>query len=372
MLIAAAKEGCELADEIGDRGYSRGCRWCLGTAHWVLGDIAVAEAQFRELTTEADGAHALIWQVNARSLLCHVLAHSGRADEGRALALEALDGAAEIGLYQEGVVYAALAVAELAGGGVDAARDASEAARDRLVGMLPRLATTTVKSWAQVALARGDLTAARRFADEDVSAAAGWFMVQALATRARVALAENETGQAERDAHDALTRAAEMRAHLFVPDLLECLGGLAHGAGNHLEAVRLFAAAHMIRQRTGIVRFSDIRGTTRGIGGNNPQSAERRTIRPGVERRHGAVHRRSHRLRPGGRGERKRPSTGWASMTPTEHDVVRLVSEGLGNKDIGSRLFISPRTVQTHLTHVYAKLGLTSRMQLVQEAARRG
>ena len=49
-----------------------------------------------------------------------------------------------------------------------------------------------------------------------------------------------------------------------------------------------------------------------------------------------------------------------------EHDVVRLVQEGLGNKDIGARLFISPRTVQTHLTHVYAKLGLTSRVQLVQ------
>jgi len=56
---------------------------------------------------------------------------------------------------------------------------------------------------------------------------------------------------------------------------------------------------------------------------------------------------------------------------PMENDVVRLVSEGLGNKDIGARLFISPRTVQTHLTHVYAKLGLTSRVQLVQEAGRR-
>ena len=71
-----------------------------------------------------------------------------------------------------------------------------------------------------------------------------------------------------------------------------------------------------------------------------------------------------------GRGERKRPASGWASLTPTERDVVRLVSAGLGNKDIATRLFVSPRTVETHLTHVYTKLGLASRVQLAQEAAR--
>jgi DNA-binding CsgD family transcriptional regulator len=71
-----------------------------------------------------------------------------------------------------------------------------------------------------------------------------------------------------------------------------------------------------------------------------------------------------------GRGERKRPTIGWESLTPTERDVVRLVSEGLPNKDIATRMFVSPRTVQTHLTHVYTKLGLTSRVQLVHEAAR--
>ena len=40
------------------------------------------------------------------------------------------------------------------------------------------------------------------------------------------------------------------------------------------------------------------------------------------------------------------------------------------NEPLGTRLFISPRTVQTHLTHIYAKLGLSSRLQLIQHAAR--
>ncbi len=71
-----------------------------------------------------------------------------------------------------------------------------------------------------------------------------------------------------------------------------------------------------------------------------------------------------------GRGERKRASSGWESLTPAELDVVGLVTEGLGNKDIATRLFLSPRTVQAHLTHVYTKLGIASRFQLIQEAAR--
>ncbi len=71
-----------------------------------------------------------------------------------------------------------------------------------------------------------------------------------------------------------------------------------------------------------------------------------------------------------GHGKRKRPSAGWESLTPTETDVVRLVRDGLTNKDIAARLLISPRTVQTHLTHVYTKLGLASRVHLVREASR--
>ncbi|HTY32074.1 MAG TPA: LuxR C-terminal-related transcriptional regulator [Mycobacterium sp.] len=368
--VAAATEGRDLAAEIGDRGYSRGCRWCLSGAQFMRGDVAGAEALLRDLMAESDAAHALIFQVAGRSSLCHVLANSGRGDAGRAVALEALDGAAELGIYMEGVVYAALAFAALAAGDVDAAADASDAAHERLAGW-SWLASTFTKPAAQVALARGDLAIARRCADDDVAASTGAFSVHALTTRTRVALAENEPGQAERDVHDALTRAAELRVHLFVPDLLELLAALAHDAGSHVEAARLFGAAHAVRQRTGIVRFrvydaeyaASVAATREALSDKDFDAAWEAGAALSTDEAIAYARR--------GRGERKRPPTGWDSLTPAERDVVRLVSEGLGNRDIGDRLFVSPRTVQTHLTHVYAKLGVTSRMQLAQEIARR-
>jgi DNA-binding CsgD family transcriptional regulator len=72
-----------------------------------------------------------------------------------------------------------------------------------------------------------------------------------------------------------------------------------------------------------------------------------------------------------GRGERQRPKTGWPSLTPVERDVVRLVAEGRTNAEIGQRLFISVNTVKKHLTHVYARLGVDGRADLVAQAARR-
>ena len=68
------------------------------------------------------------------------------------------------------------------------------------------------------------------------------------------------------------------------------------------------------------------------------------------------------------RGERGRPSAGWASLTPTELKVIKLVVEGLSNAEIGGRLFVSTATVKSHLNHIFDKLGLTNRRQLIGTA----
>jgi DNA-binding CsgD family transcriptional regulator len=70
-------------------------------------------------------------------------------------------------------------------------------------------------------------------------------------------------------------------------------------------------------------------------------------------------------LRRGRRGPRGRPKSGWASLTPAE-----LVADGLTNPQIGARLYISRRTVQTHLIHIFAKLDIASRAQLAAHVAR--
>jgi len=75
-------------------------------------------------------------------------------------------------------------------------------------------------------------------------------------------------------------------------------------------------------------------------------------------------------IRRGRRGTRGRPQTGWASLTPAEHAVAGLVAEGLSNPQIGERLYISRRTVQTHLAHMFAKLDIATRAQLAADVTR--
>ncbi|WP_433799330.1 AAA family ATPase [Actinomycetospora sp. CA-084318] len=53
-----------------------------------------------------------------------------------------------------------------------------------------------------------------------------------------------------------------------------------------------------------------------------------------------------------------------AELTPQQREVVRLAAEGLRNREIGQRLFLSPRTVGSHLHHAYPKLGISGRHQL--------
>ncbi len=363
---APAEEGRDLAEAIGDRYCSRLCRWCLGYAQLYAGQLNEAAAQFRELVPEARAAHDRLIEAFSLAGLGTVLRFQRDLPAARATAEMAVATAAGMGGIAQALACASLGGAALAAGDVATAREAITA--------WPHLTAVPgyVNAWrvfgALTSLAEGDLVGARGLADEAAAATAGYHRSSAMFTRARLAIAEGEPEQAERDAQDALASAADAKAYLHVPDILDHLADLAARSGGHREAVRLFGAAHAIRDRAGAAARGGAEydaalvALREALGEASFESGWSEGDALSVEEAIAYARR--------GRGGRKRAATGWGALTPTELDVAKLVSEGLGNKEIAARLFVSPRTVQSHLTHVYAKLSVTSRMQLAREAAR--
>ena len=367
---AAGAEGRDLADAIGDRPNSRICRQALAFVQLMEGDAIGAVAGFRGLSAECEAAHDEFLKPVSRMGLAVALAQRGEVDEARAVADTALETAAGLDEYFQGMGHAASATTALAAGDVSVAHDASERAWECLSVAQPQVAMAQRAFNAiEVARAEGDLVLARCLADEAVSVATGWHRATGLLARARIAVAEGDLEQSARDAHDALTCASACGAYLPLADILECLAHLAVAARNQNEAARLLGAADAFRQHMGIVRFKIHQpGYDASVVALRDAMAEQDFDAAWAE---GAALSTEEAIAYAqrGRGERKRPSSGWESLTPAEHEVVRLVCDGLANKDIATRLFVSPKTVQAHLTHVYTKLGLSSRVQLVREAA---
>lgn len=364
-LRAAAEQARELADSIGNRFVSRQCRLFACLAQIWEGDANGALALSRDVTAEAEVANDVVTKVLGLYVEAMALSYIGDS-AARTIAGAALEAATELGGIYQDLGYGAITRAALAAGDV-AAIEASEASWD--LRNQHNVVTAHHELMAQAALVRGDVTTARRFADEAVLASTGWHLMMALIARARVAIAQDELGKARDDAHAAVACGVGVQTYLAMPDALELLAGLAGEAGNHGQAVRLFGAAAAQRQRTGEVRHkiwdAGYEAATAALrdamGDEDFTAAWAEGAAAPLDEAIAYAQR--------GRGERKRPSNGWDALTPAEHKIVKLVTEGLVTKDIAARLFVSPRTVQTHLTHIYTKLDVTSRVQLVQEAA---
>ncbi len=90
------------------------------------------------------------------------------------------------------------------------------------------------------------------------------------------------------------------------------------------------------------------------------------------------IRRAGSRLRPYGirrgvHGPRgPRAASGWAALTPTEVKIAALVARGDSTSEIARGMFLSRRTVQTYISHILAKLGAKSRVDIVREALGQG
>lgn len=80
---------------------------------------------------------------------------------------------------------------------------------------------------------------------------------------------------------------------------------------------------------------------------------------------------RAYGIRRGPHSRHRRSQHGWDSLTPTELRIANVVARGMSNPQIAAQLFLSRRTVQTHVSHILAKLGLNSRIDIARESSRR-
>ena len=367
---AIGEEAWRLADRLGDRFWSRYTRSFLGVALIWVGRLSEATVLSQSVVDEArlDGDPAM----EGFGLTDVGFAHAYTGDPGAAhtAASAALSIVSDVAGVQP-FNHAVLAHAALAQGDPAQARRECEAA---LAAAYPsgRISNSSLMlssiPMAQAAMACADLPTARKWADSTVARVVGAHQVAALTVRARVAIAQGELAQAERDAHAALAAAAETAGLLSVPDALECLAILTDD--DPQRAARLVGAAQAVRQRTQEVRCRLFDHDHEQTLARIREALGDSTFEQFCSEGRALSTTEAIAFAQRGRGERKRPSSGWESLTPAELDVVRLVSEGLSNRDIAARLFISPRTAQTHLTHVYSKLNLSSRVQVAQEAAR--
>ncbi len=362
-------EAVQVAEGIGDRYTLRHCRWIQGWTIVAEGDFAGAIAQYDQVIAEAGAAHDALLATYGLILKGYAQAYLADASGARACADAVLANATELGGYFEGTGYATVGVACLASGDATGACQAYEAAQSR-TGMHLQ-SGTNYAWWALAPLACGDLATARRWADDVLAVTTGGYRIVPLTTSARIEIARGDVARAEREAYDALTIGAETGTVIELPNTLEVIAELAANSGSNREAARLFGAADAVRQRTGEIRFKVLDAEYDAAVATLREAMDKGDFNAAWKEGAGLTTDEAIAYAKRGRGERRRPESGWASLTPTELDVVKLVGDGLANKDIAIRLFISPRTVESHLRHVYSKLGLSSRVQLAQEFSAR-
>lgn len=168
---------------------------------------------------------------------------------------------------------------------------------------------------------------------------------------------------------------AELRVHPILETLvslddsalsaasLRLLAEAASRQESYEESARLWGAALALRESPKVESASWIEAARDAMGAEAFESAleegKRMSAREAAE------------YASRGRGKRSRPTIGWQSLTTSEARVAELVAEGLTNPQIGERLFVSKRTVQTHLYNIFTKLGVQNRTELATEVVKR-
>jgi DNA-binding CsgD family transcriptional regulator len=247
----------------------------------------------------------------------------------------------------------------------DPARAARDVEADAAEPWLGRPVFPLVWLGATMQLAGGRIDAGRRLTDVAASVAApdGWGEVAVAMLRSELALHDGQRATAERTALEGLAVAVVQDLRPWMIDAVEQLAFVDVASARLDRVVVLARAAADERVAIGYVhRLPHRRAQWQRDLAPLVGTAEWAAATDGLD----AVVERL--LRAGGR--RTWGRVGWNALTPTELVVIEHVRDGLTNAAIAARMYVSPATVKSHLEHIYAKLGVHGRVELVAVASR--
>jgi DNA-binding CsgD family transcriptional regulator len=296
------------------------------------GDLTAAEADARALLETPELSAPLLHRLLATGVLVDALVERGEFDEAeRALAPLAVD--------VEGTSLTAAVVRHARGRLRLAERRFGEALDDILaageIATRMRASSPSYLPWrsdaALAQLALGEEDAARRLSDEELQLARAFGAPRALGVALRAAgqVADDRRGEPLlREATEVLdspdTRLEQARA-------LVDLGALLRRNNHRVEAREPLRKALDAAHRAGATPLADLAETELRATGARP----RRVLLTGLE-----------------------------ALTASERRIAELAAEGLTNREIAQNLFITARTVEGHLTHVFHKLDVNARTEL--------
>jgi predicted ATPase/class 3 adenylate cyclase/DNA-binding CsgD family transcriptional regulator/Tfp pilus assembly protein PilF len=371
----ALDEALSVARSAGAEDLARRALLWRGGAEQMRGEYRRAQTWFEAALESARQGRSTVMQGWALNDLGWTLVWQGEHERARSCLEESIALTSGTGLAPQNMwTRLGLAVIKLREGDVEDAlplfRSETATAPE---GPLTHVWTFGWLAWAE--LEAGELDAAgehllqaNNLMTEVMDPTVSWLR----GIEASLAFMQRDFDRAEELAHIALATAARFGLTSGMAQSVELLGVVAASLESVEEAIRLIAAASAAFGRTGYVPGKlDGERTEAAVArlreALGPQAFEAAWVEGERMSLDEAV---AYAQR--GRGERKRPSSGWKSLTPTELEVTKLVAEGLKNAEIAERMFISKHTAESHLKHIYAKLGISSRTELALEATRRG
>jgi DNA-binding CsgD family transcriptional regulator/tetratricopeptide (TPR) repeat protein len=344
----------------------------------TLGDLDQYDGALtaaREAQQLADRAGIMVRRAQARSCLGQLLFHSGCWD----------DALAEVGVVQDVTKDPSVACCDH---GVAAVicfhRGEIAAARRHLTAAAPHAERIGNRVVSTLALARSEafedegalteaLTVLTGFADhaEEVDE-----IEDLLADGVRLATTIGDAATAQTLAEQAAAMADDTEIPHRQATALHCRGLVAQDASRLLRAAdryrdagRPLSRAKALEAAAGAFVDHDERAParaafTRAVDLYTSLGATRDVAR--LQARF-----RAHGIRRAPRVKHQRARRGWESLTPAEARIAALVAEGMTNPQIAAKLFLSHRTVATHVSHILGKLDVRSRIDIAREATDR-